>query len=192
MGEREAPPLASGGEEVLAEFFRTYADRIYRHAVGMLGDTAAAEDVVQETFVKALRRLDTFEGRSSVGTWLYRVAHNACVDRLRVRGREVSADAALDGALPMPRNLVDWSATPESELLDAEARQALDSAVAALPETLRAAFLLRDVEGLSTAEAAAALDLSLSALKVRLHRARLKLRETLAEYFAERVQGEAP
>lgn len=187
MDERRAWPLEPGGGEALAELFRTHADRVYRHALGMLGDAASAEDVVQETFVKAMRGLEAFEGRSSVGTWLYRVAHNACLDRLRAGGREVSADAAADGALRMPRNLVDWTATPETELLDAEARQTLDAAVAELPETLRAAFLLRDVEGLSTAESAAVLGLSESAVKVRLHRARLRLRETLAEYFAERV-----
>lgn len=170
--------------EAVAALFDAWADRIWRLAVGMLGDEAEAEDVVQEVFLKALTRGGGFEGRSSAGTWLYRVAHNACLDRLRKRRRH--ATEALDGEAPFPRVLVDWSARADRLLLDGEARAELDAAVAELPETLRAAFLLRDVEELSTAEAAAALGITPSALKVRLHRARLLLRERLSTYFLER------
>jgi RNA polymerase sigma-70 factor (ECF subfamily) len=181
--------LRDGDDVALTALFESYADRIYRLAEGLLHDAAEAEDVVQESFVKALTNLDRFEGRSGIGTWLYRVAYNTAMDRLRKRGR---ATLAYEGdAVALPHSLVDWSSTPEEQLLDNEARTALDTATDTLSAPLRAVFLLRDVEGLSTSDAAEALGISESAAKVRLHRARLQLRERLSEYFSERLtEGE--
>lgn len=181
--------LRDGDEAALGALFERYADRIYRLAVGLLHEPAEAEDVVQESFVKALTNLDGFEGRSGMGTWLYRVAYNAAMDRLRRRGRERVAES---DDVPLPRSLVDWSATPEALLLDSEAREALDAATDTLSAPLRAVFILRDVEGLSTTEAAQALEITESAAKVRLHRARLQLRERLSEYFSERLPERGP
>ncbi len=148
----------------------------------------AAEDVVQETFLSAITHLDQFEGRSAVGTWLYRVAYNASLTRLREKPSEpLPADEPEPGEPPLPRALVEWDLTPEEMLMDGEARGHLDAAIAVLPESLRATFLLRDVEGLSTLETAETLGISEGAVKVRLHRARLALRERLAEYFGERA-----
>jgi RNA polymerase sigma-70 factor (ECF subfamily) len=130
---------------------------------------------------------DRVEGRSRLATWLYRVTYNAALDRLRDRKRVVPVpEDGDDSALPMPKVLVDFRLSPEEMLRDAEARAALEAAVAALPPTQRAAFQLRDVEGLSTAEAAEALGVSETNLKVRLHRARLALRDKLSAFVAAR------
>lgn len=179
----------AGDPAALAALFDAHADRVYRLALGLLRDPAEAEDVVQETFLKAMTRLDQFEGRSRLDTWLYRVAYNASLDRLRRRPTEPlpEDDAGDDAPTVMPQSMVEWRLTPENRLLDGEARAALDAAIQTLPEKLRAVFLLRDIEGLSGEETAEALGLQVGAVKVRLHRARLALRERLAAYFGERL-----
>ncbi len=194
-----APPipldaLRAGDPAALAALFEAFADRIYRLALGVLRDPAAAEDIVQETFVSAITHLDRFEGRSSLGTWLYRVAYNASLDRLRRRREEpLPADEPEDEAgeaIPLPRSLVEWTVTPEQRLADSEVSAELDRAIGELPKSLRVVFLLRDIEELSTAETADALGLTEGAVKVRLHRARLALRERLSGYFSERAPQE--
>lgn len=185
--------LRARSPEAFRHVFEMYSDRMYRLAAGMLGNEDEAEDVVQDVFLRFFEKLDDFQGRSQVGTWLYRAAHNASVDRLR-RRRPVLAlsdepEGEDDTPLPAPLILADWSIAPEALLDDAEAQSQLEAAILALPESLRAVFLLRDIEGLSTAETAHILDISLSAAKVRLHRARLQLREQLSEYFSERLQA---
>ncbi len=180
--------LRAGDPQALSQLFEIHADRVYRLAFGLLRERQAAEDVVQETFLAAMTHLDQFEGRSSLGTWLYRVAYNASLTRLRARPVDpLPADEPEPGEPPLPRALVEWDLTPEEMLMDSEARGHLDAAIAALPESLRAAFLLRDVEGLSTLDTAEALGISEGAVKLRLHRARLTLREHLAGYFGERA-----
>lgn len=185
----ELDTLRAGDPQAVAALFEAYADRVYRLALSLLRDPAAAEDIVQETFLQALTHLDRFEGRSSLGTWLYRIAHNASVDRLRRRVEEpLPAEADDDAAAPMPRSFIDWAWTPEEILGDSESLGQLRAAVDHLSETLRVVFLLRDVERLSTEETAEALGISPGAVKVRLHRARLTLREALSGYFSERVR----
>jgi RNA polymerase sigma-70 factor (ECF subfamily) len=186
--------MRRGDPACLGSFFEAWGDRLYRLSLRLTGDPAAAEDVVQDAFLKLMAGADRMEGRSGLATWLYRVAYNASIDRLREVRRSVPVPAEGDDEpAPMPALLVDFL-SPEEMLGDAEARRALDEAIAALPPTLRAAFLLRDVEGLSTAEAAEALDLTETNLKVRLHRARLLLRERLSAFVAgrgRRRQGRA-
>jgi len=185
----ELDTLRAGDPQAVAALFEAYADRVYRLALSLLRDPAAAEDIVQETFLQALTHLDRFEGRSSLGTWLYRIAHNASIDRLRRRVEEpLPAEADDDAAAPMPRSFIDWAWTPEEILGDSESLGQLRAAVDHLSETLRVVFLLRDVERLSTEETAEALGISPGAVKVRLHRARLTLREALSGYFSERVR----
>lgn len=185
--------MRRGDPSCLGDFFEAWGDRLYRLALRLTQDPAAAEDVVQDAFLKLMRGADRIEGRSSLATWLYRVAYNASLDRLREKkalvpvpeDEEEGARLALKAAVaPFPRS-------PEAMLLDAETRRALEQAIAALPHPLRAAFLLRDVEGLTTAEAAEALGLTETNLKVRLHRARLELRERLAASLAGRTTREA-
>lgn len=186
------PRLQARDPEAFRILFAAHADRLYRLALSLLRDPSRAEDIVQETFLAALTHLDAFEGRARLGTWLYRVAYNASLSQLRQRVEAELPDeggaAEDDGPIPMPQTFVDWDVSPEAVLRDSEARSQLDAAIAALTETQRAVFLLRDVEGLSTAETAEALGLTEAAVKVRLHRARLALREHLSAYFAERLR----
>jgi RNA polymerase sigma-70 factor (ECF subfamily) len=168
--------------EAFAYVFEQYSDKIFRLSVSMLKDEAAAEGVVQDSFLRLIERLDQFEGRANLGTWLYRIAYNLSVDRLRKRKPDVVLnDEPGDGRLPAPIHLVDWQQWPEKLLTDSEVTAALDEAIAALPEKFRIVFVLREVEGLSTQETAEITNLSLSATKVRLHRARLFLREHLTQ-----------
>ena len=171
----------------LAALFERYADKIYRLAVSMLHDEQQADGVVQETFLALIEQAGKFEGRSSIGTWLYRVGYNECLMRLRrARPEDIELDAAEPEALPA--HFVDWGAVPEAIITGAEAAQQMEQAVARLKPELRAVFTLRDIEELSTAETAQILGISEAAVKVRLHRARLALRERLAAYFEERVR----
>lgn len=168
--------------DAFAYLFEHYSDKIFRLSVSMLKEEAAAEGVVQDTFLRLIERLDQFEGRANLGTWLYRIAYNLSVDRLRKRKPELMLDDEPgDGRLPAPVHLADWQQWPEKLLTDAEVTAALDEAINALPEKFRIVFVLREVEGLSTQETAEITNLSLSATKVRLHRARLFLREQLTQ-----------
>jgi RNA polymerase sigma-70 factor (ECF subfamily) len=131
--------------------------------------------------------VNRFEGRSQLGTWLYRIAYNAALMRLRKRRLPTtSIDEPIwtDEGDEVPRQLVDWRGLPDDLAQSGEFRSVLDAAVATLSETLRSVFVLRDIEGLSTAEVAEVLGLTETNVKVRLHRARLALREKLPEYFA--------
>ena len=179
--------LRAGEPDAFTEMVERYSGTVYNLALRLMrNDSMEAEDVLQETFISAFRALDRFEGRSLLSTWLYRIAYNAALMRLRKRELPtVSIDEPLtneEGDL-IPRQLADWGAVPDQVLLNSELRRTLDTAVAALPATLRSVFVLRDIEGLSTAETAAILDLTETNVKVRLHRARLALRERLSAYF---------
>jgi RNA polymerase sigma-70 factor, ECF subfamily len=179
--------LKSGDPDAFTEMVERYSGTVYNLALRMMRNNhMEAEEVLQETFISAFRALERFEGRSLLSTWLYRIAYNAALMRLRRREPvTVSIDkpATNDEGDEVPRQLVDWGAGPEQALLNGELRMALDTAVSALPERLRSVFVLRDIEGLSTAETAAVLDLTETNVKVRLHRARLALRERLSSHF---------
>jgi RNA polymerase sigma-70 factor (ECF subfamily) len=167
---------------------------VYNVALKLLGDEQEAEDVLQETFMSAFEALDSFEARSKLSTWLYRIAYNASLMRLRKRKQMTAFSLdrpTLDGdglEMPMRQQLVDWSAVPDDELLTAEAREEMDRAIAELPEALRSTFVLRDIQGLSGAETAEVLGITVQAVKTRLHRARMRLRDRLSDYFSERVE----
>jgi RNA polymerase sigma-70 factor (ECF subfamily) len=173
------------------ECIREHAPGVFRLALRLMRNEAEAQDVMQETFLSAFRAVDRFDGRSTLRTWLYRIAYNAALMRLRrsspefVSLEEFSEDA--DGA-PVPKELFDWRGFPERELATAELRSEMERAIRDLPETLRAAFVLRELEGLSTEETAAALDAKPDAIKTRMHRARLLLRDRLSAYFAAKAQ----
>jgi RNA polymerase sigma-70 factor (ECF subfamily) len=169
------------------------SDHIYRLALKLTGDSQDAEDVVQETFIKAYNNIESFEGRSKVSTWLYRIATNEALMMLRKRKdgiTHIDEGVETDDGEIMPIQIVDWCCLPEKEIMTEETRRVLQEAALQLSDSNRAAFLLRDVEGLSTQEAAEALDISESALKVRLMRARMQLREELSDYFASRMAKE--
>ena len=186
--------LQKGDRTEFARLVDAYSAPIYRLALKIVGTPQDAEDVLQETFIKAYRNLSTFEGRSSFSTWLYRIASNEAFMSLRRRKPEaVSVDAEIetpDGEQE-PVQIVDWCCLPEEELLTTESREYLDVAIDRLPATLRVVFLLRDIEGLSVRETAEALRISEAAVKTRLLRARLQLRERLSQYYGERIKEAA-
>lgn len=183
--------LRAGDRAEFARFVEAYSGPIHRLALKMLGHPQDAEDVLQNTFLKALQHLGNFEGRSSLSTWLYRIAANEALMLLRKQKAETPlADLAAEAeeeAESTPVNLTDWCCLPENELLDSESRAYLDQAIRRLPEKLRLVFLLRDIEGLSIAETGEALGLTETAVKTRLLRARLRLREELSAYYGERI-----
>lgn len=182
--------LRAGDKEACAICVREHSTNVYNLALKLTGDPAAAEDVLQETFLSAFRFIARFEAKSQLSTWLYRIAYNAALMRLRKRQVEtVSLDESVEDeeGVPQPRDFADWSENPERVVLDAEMRRVMDEAVGTLSETLKSVFVLRDVNGLSTAQAAQVLGLSEEAVKSRLLRARLALREKLSAYVAGRA-----
>jgi len=186
--------LLAGDRAEFARLVDTYSSPIYRLGLRMLGNAQDAEDVLQNTFLNALTHLTEFEGRSSLSTWLYRIAANEALMIIRRKKPEVDledagADENAEGL--KPTQLVDWSALPEDELLSGEGKEILDQAIRNLPESMRIVFLLRDVEGLSIRETAEALNLTETNVKTRLLRARLFLREQLSRYYGERFIRES-
>lgn len=174
--------------DAFAYLFENYSDKVYRLAAGLLNDDMDAEGVVQESFLRLFERLDQFAGHSKISTWLYRVAYNIALDHLRQHRPTLSLESGEDDTdIPLPVVLADWRDVPERLLTKAEVQMELDKAIAALPEKYRAVFILREIEELSTEETAVVTNLSTSAVKVRLHRARLFLRERLAESLMQHV-----
>ncbi|RIL04695.1 MAG: RNA polymerase sigma factor [Proteobacteria bacterium] len=155
--------------------------RIYRAARAILRDDAEAEDVLQQTYVQAFARLDQWKARGGFGAWLTGIAVHEALARLRRRNREAPSDLASDGAPSRER----LGADPEREAARGELQRVLEDAIDALPEPLRVVVVLRDVEGLSTAEAAASLSVSEEAVRTRLHRARAALRCVLRGRIGE-------
>ena len=186
--------LKSGSQAAYATLVERHSATIYNLALRLMGNREDAEEVLQETFLNAFRAVDRFEGRSQLSTWLYRIAYNAALMRLRKRQlRTTSIDEPFQNEEgdSLPRQLVDWTTLPHDILMTGELRGVLDSAVTTLSETLRSVFVLRDIEGLSTTETAEVLGLTEANVKVRLHRARLALRERLTDYFAPGALAEA-
>lgn len=183
--------LQAGDRNEFARMVDAYYTPIYRLGLKMLGDSADAEDALQNTFLKALQHLPTFEGRSSLSTWLYRIAANEALMMLRKRRLTISVDENPDEDNDgfMPAQFTDWCCLPEQDFLTDESKRELDQAIHKLPETLRVVFLLRDIEGLSIRDTSEALGLSETAVKTRLLRARLQLRESLSAYYGERYEA---
>lgn len=182
--------LRAGHTEALGQIFDHYSNRVYRLALGLLQDEQLAEDITQEAFMRLLEHIHTFEGRSQLGTWLYRVAYNACLAQLRRGQKETdwAGDESEDEGPPLPSHLIDWRNLPEEQVTAHELQGQVAAALASLSPNLRAVFILRDVEDLSTEETAQTLGIGASAVKVRLHRARLALRESLAAYLETQYQ----
>lgn len=181
--------LMSGDRAETAKLVEYYSNRVYGIAMNILHSPEDAEDILQETFIKVLHGLKTFEGRSSLSTWIYRIAVNEALMLIRKRkGIEISIDAGPedDEEIGTPREIVDWCCLPEEEFVSGELRRIMDAAIEKLPEKLRVVFILRDMEDLSIKETGVALQLTESAVKTRLLRARLMLREDISHYFKER------
>jgi RNA polymerase sigma-70 factor (ECF subfamily) len=183
--------LRAGDRGEFARLVDTYSGPLYRLALKMLGNPPDAEDVLQNTFLKAFQHIGEFEGRSSLSTWLYRIASNEALMLLRKQRPEITLSDTTpedeDNSDYEPAQFTDWCCLPEEEFLSSESRAALDRAVQHLPETLRIVFILRDIEGLSIQETSQTLSLSETAVKTRLLRARLRLRDDLSRYYGERL-----
>ena len=181
---------AQGGDSrAFDELVRRYREKVYRLSFKILRHEGDAAEALQDAFLSAFRGLKNFKAESTFSTWLYRIATNASLMKYRKRrddhvSLEQSQSRNADAeALEVP----DWSTQPVDELLNAELRVVMQDARDRLPEELRTVFVLRDEEGLSNADVAETLDLSVAAVKSRLHRARLSLRDRLNRYFADRM-----
>jgi RNA polymerase sigma-70 factor (ECF subfamily) len=176
----------TGGVEAFTELVNRYEGNIYRLARHITQNPEDAEDVLQETFLKAYEHIGDFQGNSRFYTWLVRIAVNQALMKLRKRKSDasVSLDDPYDtGEENLVREIAVWEPNPEQTYSQEEMRAILEKAVDSLPPTFRAVFALRDIEELSTEETAAILNLSIPAVKSRLLRARLRLREKLTRYF---------
>jgi RNA polymerase sigma-70 factor, ECF subfamily len=188
--------LIAGDRAEFARLVDAYSSPIYRLGLRMLSTPQDAEDVLQNTFLNVLTHLSTFEGRSSLSTWIYRIAANEALMLIRKKKPEVNIERSEDAQAGdndedlLPTQFIDWSALPENELLSGESQKYLDSAIQTLPESMRIVFVLRDVEGLSIKETADALNLTETNVKTRLLRARMLLREQLSTYYGERIARE--
>jgi len=183
--------LQNGDQAEFAKVVDTYSGYIYRLALKMVNNPQDAEDILQETFIKAYDAFPEFEGRSKVSTWLYRIATNEALMFLRSKDpTPVSVEQPYpqeEESVQKPMEIVDWCCLPEDEMLTDEVRQYLSESVEELSDALKATFVLRDIEKLSTKETAEVLGISESAVKTRLHRARMQLRESLSDYFKAKV-----
>jgi RNA polymerase sigma-70 factor (ECF subfamily) len=185
---------ARGGDVASFEqLVRKYDRNVFRIANHITQNREDAEDVVQDAFLKAFTNLGQFQGQSKFYTWLVRIAVNEALMRLRRRRPErmVSLDEDINtGEDTIPREVADWSPNPEQLYNQSELREILQKTIQGLPPSFRTVFVLRDVEGLSTEETADALNLSIPAVKSRLLRARLQLRERLTKYFKKQRGGD--
>ena len=185
---------ARGGDVgAFEQLVRKYDRNVFRIANHITQNREDAEDVVQDAFLKAFTNLGQFQGQSKFYTWLVRIAVNEALMRLRRRRPErmVSLDEDINtGEDTIPREVADWSPNPEQLYNQSELREILQKTIQGLPPSFRTVFVLRDVEGLSTEETADALGLSIPAVKSRLLRARLQLRERLTKFFKKQRGGD--
>jgi RNA polymerase sigma-70 factor (ECF subfamily) len=197
-GEAGGPPpddrtlvtrAQAGDTTAFDELVRRYADKVHRLTYKVLRHDEDAADALQDAFLSAYRSLSRFKGDSTFSTWLYRIAMNAALMRLRKR-REGMVSLEQPGDREgerAPLQIADWARTPAEELVNVELRGALQQAVDALPEDLATVFWLREWVEKSNAEVAEILGISVPAVKSRLHRSRVALRDFLNRYFAERA-----
>jgi RNA polymerase sigma-70 factor (ECF subfamily) len=186
--------LAQRGDgAAFAELVARHQRQLYRLALRMTGSEADAQEVLQEAFLNAYQKLPNFRGEAQFSSWLYRIAANSALMRLRRKRRapDSLADQPLELAGPRfyaeghlePSSSSDWSQRADEQMMSGELGSAINKAVEELPDDYRTVFLLKDVDGLSNEDIAQALDLTVPAVKSRLHRARLALREKLGEFF---------
>jgi len=183
----------NGDLEAFSDLVRRYDRNIFRIAQHITHNEEDAQDVVQDAFLKSYQNLDQFQGNSKFYTWLVRIAVNEALMKLRRRrnDRTVSLDEDVeteDGSIP--REVADWAPNPEQLYKQAELSDILKKTFQGLAPGFRTVFVLRDVEGMSTEETAEMLGLSVPAVKSRLLRARLQLRERLARYFKSKQAGD--
>lgn len=180
-----AQSARQGEMAAFEELVRRHSVRIFRVAMHFANSREDAEDIVQDAFFKAFQHLNDFEGRAQFSTWLTRITINEALVRLRRsrRAPTISMDVETDEFSSLGERIADWRPNPEQSFSGSQLRDILQIGLASLPEEYRVVFLLRYVEGLPTADTAEVLGLSVTAVKTRLLRARIKLRKRLSPYF---------
>ena len=176
----DQPERSQYSRDAFERLVEEYADRVFNVALRITGDRNDAEDAMQEAFLSAYQGWGGFRGESSPKTWLYRITVNAALMRLRSRAPTTYLSVISD-----EEDIPDWSTTMADIAQRVDLQERLLQGLSQLEPEQRAALVLRDIDGLSTAEAADALDISEQALKSRLHRARSLLRQFLADFFRE-------
>jgi RNA polymerase sigma-70 factor (ECF subfamily) len=190
--------LMDGDQSAFEPFVEAIGSKVMQYTVLMCGQREDAEEVVQDTLLKIFGSFDQLREPERVKPWVFRIAKNFCLMKRRKSVFAPEREISLDELMPerggesagRKIEIADWSALPEDKVLEAELKGRIGAALAELPHTYRSVVVLRDVEGLSTAETAEVLDLSEDAVKQRLHRGRLSLRKTLDGYLAEMTPGE--
>lgn len=177
----------AGDRDAFGQLVERHEAKIFGLCLKMLGSPEDAEDVLQEVFIKAFEALPGFREEARFSTWLYRIAHNACLMRIRKKKLEtVSLDRPLEVEEgQIQRDVTDWSTDPRADVMSEELSSVLTQHINELNPDNRIVFVLRDIHGLSTDDTASVLGLSVPAVKSRLHRARLYLRERLSDYMGE-------
>ena len=186
--------LQNGNLEAYDKIAEIYQKKIYGLSLNLTRNQMDAQDVTQEVILTLFRKINMFQGKSAFSSWVYRIAVNASYMKLRSKKKEpnVSIDELMpsfNGAGFQQEKIQDWSENTESLIFTKETRDVINKAVDLLPEKEKVVFLLRDVEGLSSEKAGEILDLTVPAIKSRLHRARLFLRKKLSVYFEEFSSG---
>ncbi len=182
-----------GDAAAFEKLFERYSGRIYNFSLRMCRHVEDAQDVLQDTFLAAIKGIRNFKGRSSLTTWLYKIASTACLKKRRRRKYDPKQVMSLESFMPDPEgrdgplDIADWSRSAQDELQRKETREALEEAVAALPKEYRVVLILRDMEGLSAEETGRVLGLSVPAVKSRLHRARLFVRRRLSDHYEKTI-----
>lgn len=184
-----AEALVAGDPDAFAPFVRRYGPLLLNFGIRICGHREDAEEVLQETLLKAYRSLENLRDPGALKSWIYRIAANTCL-RMRRKGKhEPERELSLEEILPKPGpggeppSLADWSHVPLDDLLRSEARDHLNRAILDLPKDYRIVLVLRDMEGFSTRETAEILQVTETLAKVRLHRARMALRKSMAAYM---------
>jgi RNA polymerase sigma-70 factor (ECF subfamily) len=180
--------INAGDQKLFYLLVQRYEQRLYNFGLRMCNDSRDAEDMVQETFLNVFRYLGDFRYETKFKNWIYRIASSICIKKRRKSKFAPERELSLEEFIPrdpqsVPTELPDWTRLPLDHLLNEELTATIREAIGALPEKYRVVMLLRDIEGFNTEEAAQILSLTPSNVKVRLHRARLFLKENLKAYF---------
>ena len=172
-----------GNKKALSEIVKKYEQTIYNFSFKICRDPEKAENIMQETFYSMVKSLNQFDGNSKLSTWLYRIVANHCLMQARKERNKKYISLENDEDLYSEKHIADWTSLPYKSTENSELRGILDEAIRKLSPEYRVVFLLRDVEGLSTEETAEATNISVPAVKSRLHRARAFLRKEIDEAF---------
>lgn len=182
--------INSGDKSLFQNLVKKYEEKLYNFGLRMCGDTRDAEDMVQDTFLNVYKYMADFRYESSFKNWLYRIATSACIKKKRKSKFAPKKEISLEDFIPedkerITERLPNWASEPLEKVLNAELSENINRSILTLPEKYRIVLVLRDVEGFSTEETARILNIKPASVKVRLHRARLFLKDRLKDYFSE-------